>query len=92
MRRETNSCERSSGSIYEELGLKNARELDAKWQLAYWIRTISEERGYTQEEAARVLGADQADVSRLMDCQTRKIRFDRLFRYLGSLDPTFTRS
>lgn len=75
-----------SGNVYADFGVPNADEEKAKFELAYRIRSVIKERKLTQEAAANLLNIDQPEVSRLMNCRTSKMTFDRLFRYLKRLE------
>jgi predicted XRE-type DNA-binding protein len=77
-----------SGNVYADFGVPNAGEEKAKFELAFRIRSVIMERGLTQEAAASLLNIDQPEVSRLMNCRTSKMTFDRLFRYLKRLEQT----
>jgi predicted XRE-type DNA-binding protein len=77
---------RSSGNVFEDLGLPNPDERLAKAQIAYLINTTIKERQLTQEEAAAVLGIDQPNVSRLARGRLAGFSLERLFHFLTLLD------
>lgn len=75
-----------SGNVFADLGLPDAEELLAKADVVMLIYDAIKERGLSQREAARVLGLDQANVSRLMRGRLSGFSLDRLFRFLNALD------
>lgn len=77
--------ERSSGNVFEDLGLADSAELLAKSEMAARIASIIDQRGLTQARAARLLGIDQPSVSDLVRGQLRGFSSDRLFRFLNAL-------
>jgi predicted XRE-type DNA-binding protein len=77
--------ERSSGNVFEDLGIPESAERLAKSEIAARISTIMERRGLTQVQAAKVLGVDQADVSDLTRGKLSGFSTDRLFRFLTAL-------
>ncbi|HZP81879.1 MAG TPA: helix-turn-helix transcriptional regulator [Chthonomonadaceae bacterium] len=74
---------RSSGNVFADLGLPNAEIELAKAQMAAMIRDIIRERRLTQQQAAHVLGIDQAKVSAIMNGKVSGYTYDRLVRYLN---------
>jgi len=74
-----------SGNVYEDLGLDDADELFAKAALAHRINTIIKERGWTQAQAAAILGVSQPNISLLARGRLSNFSFDRLFRFLAEL-------
>ncbi len=50
----------SSGNVFADLGLPNAEEALAKADLAIAINRIMEERGFTERQAATILGTSQS--------------------------------
>ena len=83
----THEAVRQGGkNIFEDLKLPDARELNAKAQIAYRICRILEERKLTQQAAADLLGTDQPRVSALLRGRLEGFSSDRLFRFLNALD------
>ncbi|MBI4491686.1 MAG: XRE family transcriptional regulator [Chloroflexi bacterium] len=76
----------SSGNVFEDLGLPDAEEHLAKADIGMLIYDAIRERGLSQRQAARVLGLDQANISRLMNGRLSGFSLDRLFRFLNALD------
>jgi predicted XRE-type DNA-binding protein len=77
----------SSGNVFTDLGLENAEELQAKAMLALAILHEIEKRGLTQQQAAKLLGTDQARISKLKrGDELQRFTFDRLMNWLNRLD------
>jgi|CXWL01.1.fsa_nt_gi predicted XRE-type DNA-binding protein len=77
--------ERSSGNVFEDLGLPDAAALLAKSELVSRICDIIVKRGLTQAQAAEILGVNQPKVSALMRGHLDGFSSDRLFRFLNAL-------
>ena len=77
--------ERSSGNVFEDLGLPDATALMAKAELVSRISDIITRRGLTQAQAAKILGVNQPKVSVLMSGNLDGFSSDRLFRFLNAL-------
>ena len=77
--------ERSSGNVFEDIGLTESAELLVKSEIAARIAVIIEKRGLTQAKAAEILGMDQPSVSDLVRGRLRGFSSDRLFRFLNAL-------
>ena len=78
--------EKSSGNIFEDLGLPDAGELLLKAELGYEIFRILEERGLNQTEAAKVLGVKRSEVSRLKGGKFNHYSVERLLTFLDRLN------
>src|SRR5262245_30988111 len=76
----------SSGNVFADLGLPAAAALLAKADLIIVIRDLIKERGFTQAEAAGVLGITQPDVSDLVRGKLGRFSMERLERFLNALD------
>lgn len=79
------NVERSSGNVFEDIGLAESAELLVKSEIAARIALIIEKRGLTQAKAAEILGMDQPSVSDLVRGRLRGFSSDRLFRFLNAL-------
>jgi predicted XRE-type DNA-binding protein len=77
--------ERSSGNVFDDLGLPDAAALLAKSELVSRICDIIAKRGLTQAQAAKILGINQPKVSALMRGHLDGFSSDRLFRFLNAL-------
>ena len=79
------AVERGSGNVFADLGFADADAHIVKAELVSRIDDIVRDRGLTQTEAARVMGASQPDVSRLLRGDFREYSLERLFRLLNAL-------
>src|SRR5688500_17278774 len=77
--------ERSSGNVFEDLGLENAEELAFKATLAARIMEVIQERGWTQAKAAEVMGTKQPHVSAIFNARVDGVSVERLIRFLTAL-------
>jgi predicted XRE-type DNA-binding protein len=75
----------SSGNIFQDLGLPNAKELDNKAELALKISGIISRRRMTQTQAAQALGIDQPKVSAIVRGHLEKFSIERLCEFLTKL-------
>lgn len=80
------SIEKGSGNIFKDLGYENAEEALTKASIAYKINSIIKQRGYTQNEAAKILNIDQPKISYLNNGKLRGFSLERLFSFLNALD------
>ena len=77
---------KSTGNVFEDMGMRDAEERLAKAELARVIRKTIQERGVTQAEAADLLGLKQPDVSDLVRGKLARFSLGRLERLLNALD------
>lgn len=75
-----------SANVFEDLGLPDAEDDLAKADVVMLIYDAIKERGLSQRQAAKILGLDQANISRLMNGRLSGFSLDRLFRFLNALD------
>ncbi len=78
--------EQSSGNVFEDLQLPEADARLAKAQLARIIRVVIQDRGWSQKNAAEVLGIAPPDMSDLMRGKLARFSEERLERFLNALD------
>lgn len=76
----------SSGNVFADLGLPEPEEDLVKATLAMRITRIIAERGWSQNEAARVLKIDQPKVSALVRGRLASFSAERLLSFLTALD------
>ncbi|MBL8998292.1 MAG: XRE family transcriptional regulator [Gemmatimonadetes bacterium] len=83
---------RGSGNIFEDVGFppEEAAHLLIRADLMLEIRTIIEERGLTQKQAAEVLGVTQPRISDLMRKKIDRFGIDTLVEMLSRLGVTVT--
>ena len=75
-----------SGNVFADLEVAEPEEALAKATLAHEIGRIVARRGWTQGQAANVLGIDQPKVSALLRGRLGGFSTERLFRFLNALD------
>ncbi len=78
--------ENGSGSVYADLGLKDADQLLARAQIGFHVFKILENKKLKQREIADVLGIAQPDVSHLMNGHFSRFTTDKLLDFLKRLD------
>ena len=76
---------RSSGNVFEDLGLKNPEELLIKAKLAMQINEIIRQKRLTQKDAAVLLDIDQPKISLLARGRLSGFSLERLFKFLNVL-------
>ncbi len=76
---------RGSGNVFADLGLEQPEEILAKAQIVEAIGDILQDRGLTQQEAAKAVGLTQPQISRLTRGDTREFSYERLLRVLVAL-------
>jgi predicted XRE-type DNA-binding protein len=74
-----------SGNVFADIGLPNAEEHLVKAQLVYRIDALMKTRGLKQVEAAKLFGARQPDVSKMLRGDFRQFSVERLLRFLVAL-------
>jgi predicted XRE-type DNA-binding protein len=67
------SSDEKSMNVYEQLGFPDAAEMLVKAQLVVQISEILRERGWSQQQAAKVLGLTQPKLSKMLRGQFRGI-------------------
>ncbi|MEQ5837997.1 helix-turn-helix domain-containing protein [Paraburkholderia acidicola] len=77
--------EKGSGNVYADLGIPDAEEMLVKAQLATKIGEIIKERGWTQQEAAKVLGITQPKLSKMLRGQFRGVSEAKMLECLARL-------
>lgn len=76
----------SSGNVYEDLGVRDAKSMKIKSMIAMEIQRIIQKRGLTQAEAAALMGIDQPKISAIFSGKFRGFTIDRMIRFLERLD------
>jgi predicted XRE-type DNA-binding protein len=76
---------KSSGNVYADLDFKNADEHALKAEFVRQIATVMKEQELTQTAAARCLGIEQPDVSKMLKGHFRQFSVERLMRFLVAL-------
>jgi predicted XRE-type DNA-binding protein len=73
---------RSSGNVFQDLGIHNADEHLLKAKFAMIINKIIKEKNLTQVAAAKLLDIDQPKISRLSRGQLSGFSIDKLMVFL----------
>lgn len=83
---------KSSGNIFADLGLEDAKEHRLRVKLAVRLLRQVESKRWTQTKAAGILGISQPELSRIKNAKLEHFSSDRLIRLLGKigLDVSFT--
>jgi predicted XRE-type DNA-binding protein len=81
------TLEKSGGNVFEDIGFTpaEAAELTAKSSLIIAIKGGIKERKLTQQEAARLCGADQPTLSKVLRGRMKSVTIDRLAGWLNAL-------
>ncbi len=74
-----------SGNVFADLGLPNPEQELMKARLTLQIHRVIKQRGFTQAEAAKVLGIKQPHVSLLMNNRSGSFSVGRLIDFLAAL-------
>lgn len=79
--------EESSGNVFFDLGYSEAESINivARLQLMMKIEDIIKEQGWTQDQAAKILGLRQPRVSELISSRSEKFTVDMLMKLLYRL-------
>ena len=75
----------SSGNVFADMGLPQAKEELTTAQLASHIRQVIKRRRLTQVAAASIMGIDQPKVSALLNGRLANFSSERLMRLLTAL-------
>ena len=78
----------SSGNVFADLNLPHPEERMLKSQLAIQIRRLIADKGWTQVQAAEILGIDQPKVSNLLRGRLAGFSVDRLLTIVNRLGHT----
>jgi predicted XRE-type DNA-binding protein len=92
MKKRRLQVEHGSGNIFKDLGYSDAEaaNLLARAELMLKVRDIIQENGWSQREAAKVLGVSQPRVAEIMSFNTKYFSVDLLLKYLARLGMTVT--
>jgi predicted XRE-type DNA-binding protein len=71
--------------VFADLGFRNSRQELLKAKLTIEIYRLLKKRGVTQNQAAKLLGTTQAQVSALMRCKPVSVSVGRLMEFLNVL-------
>lgn len=76
---------KSSGNVFADLGFPNSEQELLKAKLTVQIYRVLKERNMAQADAAKLLGATQAQASALMRCRPVSVSVGRLLDFLTML-------
>ncbi len=79
-----------SENVFADLGLPNADELYLRASLGTEIVKIIRKKGYSQKEAAKILGIKQPEVSALLNAKFQRFSQEKLISFLNKLDYKIT--
>jgi len=82
--------EEGSGSVFADLGLKDADQVLARAQIGYHVFKILKQEKLKQREIADILGIAQPDVSHLMNGHFSRFTTDKLLDFLKRLERKVT--
>ncbi len=74
-----------SGNVFADIGIAQPEEALAKARIVEMIADLLAQRDLSQQEAGRLVGLTQPQVSRLVRGDTRKFSYERLMRVLTAL-------
>ena len=77
---------RGSENVFRDLGLPEPETKLIKADLAAEIIRILDERGLSVRDAAKVVGVNYSDISRIRNADLRRFTIDRLVTVLHRLD------
>ena len=85
--KETIAVEKSSGNVFADLGLPDAKEMYVKAVLAMKITNLIKQRKLTEQEAAVILHVTQPRIAALnRGSQLKSFSIDTLISFLTKLD------
>jgi predicted XRE-type DNA-binding protein len=82
MRKRQRKIEIGSGNIFADLGLPDAEDMLLKSTIVIELRRLIEERNLSQTAAAKLIGINQADLSKILRGRFRGYSEARLMRML----------
>lgn len=80
------SYQNSSGNVFQDLALPNAKEMQTKAKLVSHILSIIEKKGWNQEQAASALNLTQPKISLLRRGQFNGFSLEKLLMLLNKLN------
>ena len=86
MRKRRRKVEIGSGNIFADLGLPDAEDMLLKSTIVIELRRLIEERSLSQTAAAKLIGINQADLSKILRGRFRGYSEARLMRMLTAFN------
>ena len=81
---------RSSGNVFADLGLTDAKELQARGLIGMHLVQLLKEKDMKQKEIAEILGLKPAEVSHLFNGHFSRFSTDKLLGLLADLEQKVT--
>lgn len=78
-------AEVETGSVYQQLGMKDYKDMETKADLVMEIEKSIKKRKMTQTKAALLLGISQPKLSELLNGRFRGYSVERLIHFLNEL-------
>jgi predicted XRE-type DNA-binding protein len=86
MTRRKIAVEEGSGNVFADLGFEKPEEEQLRADLVLQLVLAMRRRGISQAQAARILGVDQAKISKLVNGRLGGFSLERLLRFLNALN------
>jgi predicted XRE-type DNA-binding protein len=81
---------RSSGNVFADLGLTDAKELQARGLIGMHLVQLLKEKDMKQKDIAEILGVKPAEVSHLFNGHFSRFSTDKLLGLLADLEQKVT--
>lgn len=81
---------RSSGNVFADLGLSDAKELQARGLIGMHLVQLLKEKDMKQKDIAEMLGLKPAEVSHLFNGHFSRFSTDKLLGLLAALEQKVT--
>lgn len=82
--------ENSCGNVFDDLGLENAEELQARGMVGFHVVELLKSKNMKQREIAKLLGIKQAEVSHLLNGHFSRFTVDKLLDFLKRMNQKVT--
>ncbi len=82
--------ENGSDNIFNDLGLDNAEELQARGMVGFHVVKLIKKQNMKQREIANLLGIKQTEVSHLLNGHFSRFTIDKLFDFLKRMNQKVT--
>ena len=82
--------EKSTGNVFEDLGLDDAEELQARGLIGFHVIELLKSKDMKQREIAELLEIKQAEVSHLLNGHFSRFTVDKLLDFLKRMNQKVT--
>lgn len=82
--------ENSSGNVFDDLGIDNAEELQARGMVGFHVVELLKRKDMKQREIAELLGIKQTEVSHLLNGHFSRFTVDKLLDFLKRMNQKVT--